>query len=181
VMVLAIGHGPRGQLVSVGAACNVDPVRALRKAALEASQDRVYVRLLIEREPGWAPAADFGNVTDFSLHARVYSGRPALWDKGSAFLRGTEAGPLPAQRDGSPKEAFARAGVSAVAVDLTPAWASSLGLAVARVVAKDLVPLHGSHAFRYLGHPRLARGTLAMPGSMVNHDLASWPYPHPMP
>lgn len=181
VLVVAVGEGPRGRIVSVGAACHVDPMRAVRKAALEASQDRVYVRLLIERDPGWAPAADFGNLTDFSRHARVYSGRPALWERGSAFLHGGASRPLAAQTDVSPRHAFARAGVTAISVDLTPPWAATLGLAVARVVAPDLLPLHGSHAFRYLGHPRLQQGARIMPGATLQHDVPLWPYPHPMP
>jgi ribosomal protein S12 methylthiotransferase accessory factor len=181
VLVIGVGDGPRGQLVSVGSACHPDPVRALRKAAMEASQDRVYVRLLIERDPGWQPSADFGNVTDFSLHARLYSGRPALVRRGLAFLEGGSVHPWSTRAAEAPRAAMARLGLTAVAIDLTPPWAAPLGLAVARVVAPDLVPLHGSHALRYLGHERLGRAIAVMPRGELRHELSVWPYPHPMP
>ena len=174
-LVRCIGEGPRGQLISIGAACHADPKRALRKAALEASQDRVYVRMLIDRDPGWQPAPDFSNVNDFGLHARLYSGRPALARRGLAFLdHASDAAPA---HHGDLTQVCAR--FEAIAVDLTPPWAKELGLHVARVVVPDLVPLHGDHTMRVLGHARLSID--ALPHARVHHGGPLWPFPHAMP
>lgn len=175
-LVRCQGEGPRGPLVSIGAACNPDPQRARDKAALEASQDRVYVRMLIDRDPSWKPQPDFRNVTDFALHARLYSGRPQLAARGLALLDDApprSEAPTPASL-ASVTERF-----EAVAVDLTPPWARRLGLHVARVVVPELVSLHGDHTMRMLAHPRLSRR--ALPHARVRHDLPVWPFPHPMP
>ncbi|MBX3187840.1 MAG: YcaO-like family protein [Labilithrix sp.] len=162
IFVLCVGEGPRGQLVSVGAACDPDPERALRKAAMEASQDRVYVRLLVEDDPAWKPHADFSNVVDFSRHARLYSADPVLARRG--LFDWIDRGPtVTLARSRAKTLTFGGA-----AVDLTPPWAAALGLHVARVVVPELVPLHGNHLLRYEGHPRLGASPL-------------WPYPHPMP
>ena len=167
--VRCIGEGPRGQLVTVGAACHPDPEQALRKACIEASQDRVYVRMLLDRDPDWAPAHDFRNLTDFEKHARTYSGRPALAMRGLGFLDG---GPASAPRKQRPLP-------RAIGVDLTPPWAAALGLHVARVVVPELMPLHGDHTMRVLGHPRLRPESL--PYHTIGHEQRIWPYPHPMP
>lgn len=177
-LVRCVGRGPRGELISIGAACHADPRQALDKAALEASQDRVYVRMLIDRDPDWAPRPDFTNVTDFGLHARLYSGRPALARRGLAFL---DDAPLGA-RAHAPVDALAQLtqrGLDAVSIDLTPPWAANLGLHVARVVVPDLVPLHGNHTMRTLGHARLSAA--ALPHATLRHELPLWPFPHAMP
>ena len=172
ILVVAFGEGPRGEIVSLGAACDPDPERALRKAAIEASQDRVFVRLLMEEEE--EPIAEgFTNVTDFAKHARLYSGRPELARRALAFLDGGVIVAVPdRERD---------VAIRGAVVDLTPPWAAALGLHVARVVAPELVPLHGSHVLRYEGHPRLAEIATAMPRAELRHDHPLWPYPHAMP
>lgn len=186
-MVICRGQGPRGPLVAVGAACHPDARWALRKAAMESSQDRAYVRMLIERDPAWAPAADFANVSDFSLHARLYSASPALAQRGLAFLSGNPQATSrarfgPEGAESIPITAALKVpGLAGAAVDLTPPWAASLGLQVARVVVPDLMPLHGDHTARYLGHPRLARAERCFPRAVLRHDRPVWPYPHPMP
>jgi ribosomal protein S12 methylthiotransferase accessory factor len=164
----------------------VDAGTALRKAAMESSQDRAYVRMLIDRDPGWRPEADFSNVTDFSLHARLYSSSEALARRGMAFLEGNDRASTAAfdgggARPGEALAALARRGISGAAVDLTPPWAAPLGLHVVRVVLPGLMPLHGNHTMRYLAHPRLARWSASMPGGVVRHARPLWPYPHPMP
>ena len=186
-MVICRGMGPRGPIVAVGAACHPDPRLALLKAAMESSQDRAYVRMLIERDPAWLPAADFANVTDFSLHARLYSASPTLAGRGLSFLEGNpEVTPRARFGAGGAESipitaALKVPGIAGAAVDLTPPWAAMLGLRVARVVVPDLMPLHGNHTLRYLAHPRLARATQCFPRAVLRHERPLWPYPHPMP
>ena len=188
-MVICRGTGPRGPLVAVGAACHPDARSALRKAAMESSQDRAYVRMLIERDPAWLPAADFSNVTDFSLHARLYSASPALARRGLEFLEGNPETTSRARFEPGGSESVAipitaalkLPGITGAAVDLTPPWAATLGLRVARVVLPDLMPLHGNHTLRYLAHPRLARAERCFPRARLTHKRPLWPYPHPMP
>lgn len=195
-LVICRGVGPRGPIVAVGAACHPEARSALRKAAMESSQDRAFVRMLIDRDPAWRPAADFSNVSDFSLHARLYSSSEALARRGLAFLDGNanEAPSARALAGGGAEStspplhdlpsivgAPARLGIEGAAVDLTPPWAAPLGLHVVRVVLPALMPLHGHHALRALGHPRLARWSHCMQGGVVRHDRPFWPYPHPMP
>jgi ribosomal protein S12 methylthiotransferase accessory factor len=192
VLVVCRGEGPAGPILSAGSACHLDARRAVRKAAMEASQARVFVRHLLELEPGWQPADDFSNVSDFSLHARFYSVRPDLADESLRFLEGNpRLSPLPnAGVEASPDvvcnvqqvvDRLLETGHEGAWVDLTPHWAAALDLHVVKVVVPTLMSLHGHHLLPYLGHARLAcRGT-AMPHSIIRHDHAIWPYPHPFP
>ncbi len=185
--VVCRGMGPAGPLVAVGAACHPDGRRALLKAAMEASQDRTYVRMLVDRDPSWAPASDFSNVSDFGLHARVYSASPVLASRGFSFLKDCpEHAPTSLTvNDSTPEVAITSVldhpEIQGAFVDLTPPWAVDLGLAVARVVLPDVMPLHGNHTLRYLGHPRLLEWEKAMPHATLCHSYLHWPYPHPMP
>jgi ribosomal protein S12 methylthiotransferase accessory factor len=192
VLIVCRGEGPRGPLLSVGSACHLDARRAVRKAALEASQDRVFVRELVELDPDWQPREDFSNLTDFSLHARLYSVRPDLADEALSFLNGnSEPAELPAlvacadsdatQERGEIARRLVAAGHDGAWVDLTPEPAANLGLHVVKVVVPSLLPLHGHHLLAYLGHARLADRRAAMPRSSVLHEHATWPYPHPFP
>ena len=113
VLVVCRGKGPRGPLLSVGKRCHPSAESAMRKAALEAAQDRVYVRQLLDIDPAWRPLPDFSNVNDFSCHARLYRACPELADRALEFLAepaggidkaaapsrgGTAAGRLPARK-----------------------------------------------------------------------------------
>jgi len=185
VLVVCIGNGPRGQIVSVGAACDPCAAVALAKAAREASQDRVYVRWLINRQPMWNPGDAFEHVTDFAAHARLYSGRPALARQAMSFLldgphiASTRFVDASVENDLEPWPP--KALNSAAVVDLTPPYADAFGLHVVRVVAPDLMPLHGHHGLAMLGHPRLTSWRSALPHAHIHHQYDLWPYPHPMP
>lgn len=203
VLVVCQGEGPSGPLLSVGSACRPDRNAAVRKAAMEASQDRVYVRHLLRQDPDWQPLLDYSNVTDFSYHARLYSVRPDLVAEAFGFLdgaltprlcereeEGTEGPrrPMPktssVQARGASNYVVGRlldSGYDGVCVDLTPAWARSLDLHVVKLVVPALLPLHGDHRLPYLGHPRLAAWREAMPRGSIRHDRSLWPYPHPFP
>ncbi|MBC8872569.1 MAG: YcaO-like family protein [Planctomycetes bacterium] len=193
VLVVCRGQGPSGRLLSVGSASRPDRDAAIRKAAMEASQDRVYVRHLVGRDPDWRPRPDYSNVTDFSYHARLYSVRPDLVGGAFAFLddmatdriliptlfRG-ESGPM-AEALNRVIRRLLDSGHDGVWVDLTPEWAKSQRLHVVKLVVPSLLPLHGDHRLPYLGHPRLADSHRAMPHGSKNHEYSLWPYPHPFP
>jgi ribosomal protein S12 methylthiotransferase accessory factor len=192
VLVVCRGEGPTGPILSAGSACHLDARRAVRKAAMEASQGRVFVRRLLESEPPWQPAADFSNVSDFSLHARLYSVRPELANEALRFLDGNpcpsrlpqsnvEASPAVARDLRHVVDRLLKTGHEGASIDLTAGWAAALDLHVVKVVVPTLMPLHGHHLLPYLGHARLAcRGT-AMPQSIIRHEHPIWPYPHPFP
>ncbi|MHC5114293.1 MAG: YcaO-like family protein [Planctomycetota bacterium] len=193
MMVLARGEWSGGEIVSVGTAAAPDPVAALRKAALEASQTRVYVRRLIEHDPDWRLEPGFAGVSDFSRHARLYSGRPRLARRALRFLdrnerpapslgAGASAPSGPAPRDPSTLiRLLERHELDGAWIDLTPEWAEPVGLAVVRVVVPGLLPLHGHDSFACLGHPRLRAWRRAMPHGEVHHRHPRWPFPHPFP
>lgn len=185
-LVCCFGEGPYGPIVSIGAACHCIASKALEKAAIEASQDRVYVRLLIDQDKEWRPNRYFSNVTDFSLHARLYSHNKSLISQGFAFLKPTPR-VVTAINDQSDfdisalKKHLRSRGMRGAWVDLTPPWAKTMGLYVVRVVLPDLMPLHGNHSLRFLSHPRLVNYATAFPSGVKNHSHSFWPYPHPMP
>jgi ribosomal protein S12 methylthiotransferase accessory factor len=192
ILVVCCGKGPRGLLWSIGAACSPDAKKAIRKAALEASQDRVYVRQLIENEPEWRPADDFSNVTDFSRHARLYSVCPELARDAFRFLSwSNELSQLPLFTGDSPCDVteqcqyvidqLVNAGHDGAIVDLTPSWAADLQLHVVKAVIPSLMPLHGHHGLAYLDHARLLNRELSLPRHRINHEIPLWPYPHPFP
>ncbi len=189
VLVVCRGQGPRGPVISVGSACSPDTRAAVRKAAIEASQDRVYVRHLIEGDPEWRPSPDFANVADFSFHARLYGVRPALADEALSFLDGNPTFSdlherlEPSATTESPQiiRQLVDSGHDGIWVDLTPPWARSVDLHVVKVVVPTLMPLHGHHMFPYLGHQRLRTRRSALPLGVVNHGQTLWPFPHPFP
>ncbi len=191
VLVVCRGEGPHGPILSVGSACRLDGRAALRKAALECAQDRVYVRQLLDLDPDWQPQPDFSNVTDFSLHARLYSVRSDLFEPAFAFLLREAASsdlPTPGVDSGDGQSPLRRivqklqdGGHRGAWVDLTPSCALSLGLHVVRVVIPSLLPLHGHHRLAYLGHSRLRYAHAALPRSSLDHQHSIWPYPHPFP
>jgi ribosomal protein S12 methylthiotransferase accessory factor len=193
VLVVCQGDGPWGRLWSVGSACRPDAGAAIRKAATEASQDRVYVRHLVGQDPDWRPRADYSNVTDFSYHARLYSVRPDLAAEAFRFLDGMSGDaaitPTATQKESLPTtealkcvvRRLVESGHDGVCVDLTPGWAKSRRLHVVKLVVPTLLPLHGDHRLPYLAHPRLADCRKAMPHGSKNHQCSLWPYPHPFP
>lgn len=190
VLVVCRGTGPTGPLYSVGSASHPDWRRALRKAAQEASQDRVYVRMLLQTDPQWQPGPAFEQVTSFDRHARLYSTIPHHAEEAFAFL---DLGDLRKPRAASAADVAPECGYGELAarlacrglecawIDLTPEWARALGLCIVRVVAPGLLPLHGHHGLAYLGHARLRDWRSAAPHGVCRHHQAVWPWPHPFP
>jgi len=193
MMVLCQGQGVTGSLLSVGSACHRNPYRALRKAAMEASQTRKYVELEIRAQPDFQPRPDFSNVSDFALHARLYCGRPNLAAYATAFVDGNDR-PAPSfkgaasmqadkESDGALAElthAVSQRQLDGAWFNLTAPWAAALDLHVVRVLIPELMPLHGHHSYAQLGHQRLADLDQALPHG-VRRQQKIWAYPHPFP
>ncbi|MCY1083396.1 YcaO-like family protein [Archangium lansingense] len=183
----------RGPLHVVGAASRLDGDQATLKALLEAVQGRPYVLWQLERHSGWKPAADFSNVTDFSLSCMLYSVveelTPHLLEVDQRVTSELALEDLPRWEDTNPATALAELvhrlevrGYELVVVDLTTPDIESLGLKVVRVVTPELQPLHGDHRWPFLGGKRLHEVPLQLG---YRHERASEEqltrYPHPFP
>jgi thiazole/oxazole-forming peptide maturase SagD family component len=171
-LVTLEGPDREGFCFSAGSACRETRAASWRKALLEAVQGRQYVRYLKGDRAASPPA---GPPADFAEHAVYYSFHPEelastpLHHAGPARGEGerTEEGwPALAERLGPDRPVLVR--------HLTPPplAAAGLGGVVLRVLVPALQPLHGHHAFPFLGGPLWApRG------------VADWQFvpPHPFP
>lgn len=73
---------------------------------------------------------------------------------------------------------LAARGMDVYAVELTTAEARHVGFRVVRVIIPQLMPLAFTHRARYLGHPRLFTGPVAM-GYPAHDEAAINPMPQP--
>ena len=178
----------RHNLWSVGSSCHVDPQRAIRKAALECSQDRIYVRHLLSDEPDWSPGDANQHVVDFSCHARLYSVETDRAASAFEFLLAADAASghrlTACRRVNDPPSMIrqlVRLGHDPRWVDLKSEWAGRLGLHIGKALVPSLMPLHGHHALPLLGHSRLAGVDRALPHARPFGGDGLWPHPHPFP
>lgn len=191
-LVLSIGDSAFGRLISVGTACNLDPLRALRKAFLENAQGRLALMHLREKHTGWVPQADFADVNTFEDHALVLTCCPDLLGqvrflgaKGKKSFRENFK-----HREERPDKALAlcleqldKAGFEPLAKDLTTEDIRPIGLSVVRTLIPGMQPLHGTHILPFLGGNRLesaadifsVREDEVLPAGQFN------PIPHPLP
>jgi ribosomal protein S12 methylthiotransferase accessory factor len=175
-VVLAAAYGSAGQPpVAVGAAADPDPVRAARRALVEARQTFEWAtRMAVAGTP---VPADPAGLEDLAEHVAYYldPARLGAFD----FLRAAAGGTLELDLDDlappAPAESQCRtlvgrladAGLAAFAVDVTSADVRSAGVWVVRAVVPGLYPLLvGRHAPE---HPRVPRA------------LALSRNPHPFP
>lgn len=183
-MVVCRGEGPDGPLLAVGSATRSSWREAARKAALEASQCRVYARQLRATHAGWQPGEHFEHVVDFSCHARLYSLFPEWIPAAFGFLYPTPYETHPLDEDTSAHEAslehvvarLAELGHQAFVVDLTPVEAKVLGWHVVRALVPSLMPLHGHHWLPHLGHPRWIHSAAAL-SQETRRAPREWPHP----
>jgi ribosomal protein S12 methylthiotransferase accessory factor len=174
-VVLAAAYGAEGQPpVAVGAAADPDPVRAARRALVEARQTFDWATRMVAA--GTPVPADPAALDDLAEHVGYYldPARLAAFD----FLRAAPAGPAPDLGAPAPRrdperecrELVARleaAGLASFAVDVTSADVRTAGLWVVRAIVPGLYPLIvGRHA---PDHPRLPREAV----------LARDPHPFP--
>ncbi len=174
VALVAGRVGRRGRpRAAVGVACRRRWDDAVDKAFLEWAQGLVFAGVLLEQDPDRRyprPEA----VTTFEDHAAYYTFEPdrwealPLWDGPRAELPPPVPGGSadPAEELAHLESTLAAAGVRVFWRDLTTVDVAQLGLAVVRVCAPELTPIHHDEAWPFLG------GTTA--------DLA-WRYPWASP
>lgn len=186
--MLACCVDPRGG-TAVGAATHLDPTTAAIKALLEAAQARVALKR--EGVVG-APtryATDFGDVREFTDHARAYSWPEPrrhvefLWSSAVARpIAESGVSPTSAAPPAMVSDCLGRladAGLEAIAVDLTTADVAALGYHVVRVVVPGAVPLGARHAAPLLGGRRLREvpGRLGHAPRLGAPPAAPFPFP----
>jgi ribosomal protein S12 methylthiotransferase accessory factor len=174
-VVLAAAYGAEGQPpVAVGAAADPDPVRAARRALVEARQTFDWATRMVAA--GTPVPADPAALDDLAEHVAYYldPARLAAFD----FLRAAPVGPAPDLGAPAPRQdpeqecrelvaRLAAAGLASFAVDVTSADVRAAGLWVVRAIVPGLYPLIvGRHA---PDHPRLPREAV----------LARDPHPFP--
>jgi ribosomal protein S12 methylthiotransferase accessory factor len=172
-LVTLEGEDREGYCFSAGSACRETRAASWRKAVLEAVQGRQYVRYLKSDLEGAAPPpgrpADFaGHAVYYSLHAEELARTPLAQarEPGTEDDRMAEGWPELEERLGPERPVLFR--------HLTPPplAAERLGWVVLRVLVPGLQPLHGHHAYPFLGGPLWAPRGLA--------DWRNVP-PHPFP
>jgi ribosomal protein S12 methylthiotransferase accessory factor len=193
IVVVLASPSPRGTIYSIGAAARADGADATAKALIEAVQGRSYVQHLLAQAPDWQPKADFSDVVDFPLAAKLYSAVPRLAGELEGIADRVTArvavGDLPAATARAPAATLARLagrfrdlGYELVAVDVTTRDIGGLGLSVVRVVAPELQRLHAHHRYPFLGGRRLYELPVKLGHRASPPDAADFnPLPHPFP
>jgi ribosomal protein S12 methylthiotransferase accessory factor len=171
--------------VAVGMAAHIDPVRAHRKALIEAAHTHNWLRRLKRQR---APLQDPEAAAPRTFEDHVY-----LWghERMARRLDFWRHGPWRNEQDGDRSDQdsaarlreivdrLARAGFEPLLVDLTPAGLGEVGFHVVRAVVPGLVPLAVGPPC--LDSPRL-RDVPAELGVAARYAGPTWnPLPHPFP
>ncbi len=183
-----------GPVLCVGSAARLDPRAAVIKCLEEAGQAMPYFRHLAVRDPDWKPAEDCSNVEDFDAHARLYLSRPEWIPEAFDFCErvGDEVAlsEMPDRSTGrvlgdleALVEGLRAVGSEVVAVDITSPDVRQVGLRVVRVLATNLVPLHGHHLGQFLAPRRLQEVPRKLGWERRGWDPRAGlnPFPHPFP
>jgi ribosomal protein S12 methylthiotransferase accessory factor len=192
-IVLCVLHDATGgrPVLAVGAAANLDPVRAACKAAEESAHTRQWVGSMHATKRGKVYAADFRNVSDFEDHvwlfespemaahaAFLYSGRPIVpLESLSNGSTGAPASDLDVAR-----RRVEQAGFDVLHKDMTTPDVRECGLAVHRTYIPGLQNINGPHLWRLLGGRRLYElpVTLGLRQTPLTEAELN-PIPHPFP
>ncbi|MER5639329.1 YcaO-like family protein [Kitasatospora sp. NPDC002227] len=180
----SIDEDPRSGHVRhvVMCATDLDPDQAAIKMLRETASSRIA---LAAAEPPPESEDDFHSV----FHGARYMGAP---ERSGAydFLLNSDNGvrrfsELPRPATGNSRadlamvvERLEKHGMDVYAVELTTAEAREVGFRVVRVIVPQLMPLSFVHRARYLAHPRLFEGPLAMGyPAHPEADINPWPQP----
>jgi thiazole/oxazole-forming peptide maturase SagD family component len=183
-------------MLRMGSACRRNPLAAMDKALLEATQCFPYIRALVKDHPFDDAVADFTTIDTFQKHAVFYTKYPQM-RKQVGYIMDPEAGSQLEMRSTPSHSTLATAialdkadtardleaviaslqanGLRAIGVDLTTPDLRMLGVRVARAVVPGLVHLTGNHQYRLLGGRRLQQ----LPGKLGFTLQPDNPYPHP--
>ena len=159
--------------LSLGLACRATWAEAEAKAYSEWAQGVVFAGMW----QGWFEADE---VVSFDRHAAYYTVHPDRW-AGLPWWRGPWASAPRDAADGSLRglvSALAEGGVRVFYRDLTTVDAAAVGLRVVRALSPDLTPIHGHHAWPFLGGTTSDVGR-RFPGA-AGAGLFPNPNPHPL-
>lgn len=182
-------------LYSVDDACDHDIVRHVVMCATDLDPERAAVKMLRESASSRIALASAGPppdlIDDFTsvFHGATYMGTPERFNAYD-FLMKSSSGTRKLSDLSTVGTDDSRAnlnllldrleeyGMEAFAVELTTREARSVGFRVVRVIIPQLMPLAFTHRARYLGHPRLYKGPVAM-GYQAKDESDINPLPQP--
>jgi ribosomal protein S12 methylthiotransferase accessory factor len=151
-------------MISAGAATDLNPTRAARKAMMEAVQTREWAKFLGGLGRKFQFASDFSDIRDFEHHVALYAYGDML--HAVAFLLDEENRRISdCWEDGSTGDIeddldktlniLAGHNLEAIALDLTTPDVNECGYRVTRAMVPELQPLDADYLHRFLGGRRL--------------------------
>jgi ribosomal protein S12 methylthiotransferase accessory factor len=192
VLTFAVGERPAAPALTVAAAADPSPVRALVKSLEELAHTRAYQRQVMAYTPNVPvePEIEHPGVQDQRTHLRFYceQGRKGLaefaWS--SDEVRRLDelpdlSAPTAEQELAALVARLTACGVEPIACDLTTPDVGGLGLAVVRAVVPGLHPLFMGHRNRARGGRRLYEVPQRLGYAGLRPGEPGNPYPHPFP
>ena len=180
--------------LAVGAASDIDPVKAYIKALTEAFHTRSWgINMIASTPPAYRkplPESKWNEISDFDKHVELYC-YPDYIDRIKFFTdtdkklfkntfsldfynKSTE------ERLDKTVEILAEKGMDSLVADVTTDDIRGLGLYVIRAIVPGLHPMNAEHKNRYLGGKRLYSVPVAM-GYPEKKPSDMNPMPHPFP
>jgi ribosomal protein S12 methylthiotransferase accessory factor len=190
VLTIALGDASTSPAVTVAAASDPSPERALVKSLEELAHTRKFAKQVMEFLPEIPSEPDHPSVREQTHHLRFYCPQYAktfaefAWASPERRSFGAMAdcsqGSTERELSAVTRE-LAQRGLEPIACDLTTPDIGALGLSVVRVVVPGLNPLFMGFGNRALGGARLhsVPAKLGHPG--LDAGAPDNPYPHPFP
>ncbi len=154
----------------------------------EACQGATWVWELMHSRADWRPLPDFSNIVSFEDHVRLYCEPDMVAQMNfitqTPFSRSIkQAEPRPELPEAALEEVLhevERAGLEAIAVDLTTPEIQELGFYAPKVLVPGLAPLTARHFLPALASPRYTEVPARLGVTdCIHHE---WdPAPHPFP
>jgi ribosomal protein S12 methylthiotransferase accessory factor len=178
-------------MISAGAATDLNPMRAARKAMMEAVQTREWAKFLGGLGRKFQFASDFSDIRDFEHHVALYAYGDML--HAVAFLLDEENRRISdCWEDGSTGDIeddldktlniLAGYNLEAIALDLTTPDVNECGYRVTRAMVPELQPLDADYLHRFLGGRRLYEVPWRMGYTSAPTTIETLnPNPHPFP
>jgi ribosomal protein S12 methylthiotransferase accessory factor len=190
VLTVALGEAPTSPAVTVAAASDASPERALVKSLEELAHTRKFAKQVMEFMPEIHPEPGHPAVREQTHHLRFYCPQASkpfaefAWASPDRRAFGAMADCSQAstelELDAVVRE-LARRGLEPIACDLTTPDVGALGLSAVRVVVPGLNPLFMGYVNRARGGERLRTVPPRLGHAAVAPDAPDNPYPHPFP